>query len=65
MTPGDTRSGSATPRRVKVRMLPGWHIYADDVQVGPGEVAEVAEDHAAHLVERGVAVEEPKARRRR
>jgi hypothetical protein len=53
--------------RVKVRMLPGWYIYVDDVQVGPGEVAEVAEEHAAHLVERGVAVEEPtpaKARRK-
>lgn len=50
--------------RVKVRLLPGWHIYLDSVDVGPGEVVEVAEDHAAHLVERGVAVVEAKARRK-
>lgn len=65
MSPVETRSGFATPRRVKVRLLPGWHIYVDDVQVGPGAVAEVTEEHAAHLVERAVAVLEPKARPRK
>ncbi len=51
--------------RVKVRLLPGWHIYVDGEQRSGPEVVELAEHHAAHLVERGVAVEEPKARRRR
>ncbi len=67
MSPGETRSGFATPRRVKVRLLPGWHIYLDGVQHSGPEVAEVTEEHAAHLVERAVAVLEPspaKARRK-
>ncbi len=53
-------------RRAKVRLLPTWHVYVDDVQIGPGEVAEVAEEHAEQFVERGVAVlvEEPQAKRR-
>ncbi len=40
----------------RVRLLPGWAIYVNDAHVGPGEVVEVADDHAEHLVERGVAV---------
>jgi hypothetical protein len=55
--------------RVKVRLVQGWHIYLDGVQRSGPEVVEVAEDHAAHLLKRGVAVpvEEPspaKARRK-
>ncbi len=43
--------------RVKVKMLPSWHVYVDNVAHGPGDVVEVAPDHAAVLVARGVAVE--------
>jgi hypothetical protein len=51
--------------RVKVRLVEGWHIYVDGVQHSGPEVVEVAEDHAAHLVERGVALEEPTPKARR
>ncbi len=47
---------------VKIKMLPTWHVYVDDVEHGPGDVVEVAPDHAAELVARGVAVEVGRAR---
>ncbi len=48
--------------RVKVKMLPSWHVSVDNVTYGPGDVVEVAADHAALLVARGVAVEVGRAR---
>lgn len=53
---GERRArGPGRMRRVKVELNPGWHIYVEGEERGPGDVVEVAPDHARHLVDPGVA----------
>jgi hypothetical protein len=42
-------------QRERVVLGPGWRLWVDEVEHGPGDVVEVSGDLAEHLVSRGRA----------